>query len=85
MHYIQMLHVYFELLISLLQNFGLPQDEGNFLNFFILLKFLFHIGIWLIDTVVLASGVQQSDSVIHIHVFILFQILFLLRLLQSIE
>lgn len=45
MHCIQMLPVSFELLISLLQNFGLPQDEGNFLNFFILLKFLFHIGI----------------------------------------
>ena len=34
---------------------------------------------------VLVSGVQQSDSVIHIHVSILFQILFLFRLLQNIE
>ena len=34
---------------------------------------------------VLVSGVQQSDSVIHIHVSILFQILFPFRLLQSIE
>ena len=33
----------------------------------------------------LVSGGQQSDSVIHMHVSILFQILFPLRLLQSIE
>ena len=33
----------------------------------------------------LVSGVQQSDSVIHIHVSILFQILFSFRLLQSIQ
>ena len=33
----------------------------------------------------LVSGVQQSDTVIHIHVSILFQILFPFRLLQSIE
>ena len=31
------------------------------------------------------SGVQQSDSVIHRHVSILFQILLPLRLLQNIE
>ena len=31
------------------------------------------------------SGVQQSDSIIHIHIFILFQILFPYRLLQYIE
>ena len=35
--------------------------------------------------VVLVSGVQYSDSVIHIHGSILFQILFPYRLLQSIE
>ena len=34
---------------------------------------------------VLVSGVQQSDSVIHIHVSILFQILFPFRLLQNIK
>ena len=34
---------------------------------------------------VLVSGVQQSDSVIHKHVSILFQILFPFGLLQSIE
>ena len=34
--------------------------------------------------VVLVSGVEQSDSVIHVHISILFQILFSYRLLQSI-
>ena len=48
-------------------------------------NFLFYIGIQLIDNIVLVSGVQQSDSVIRIHVSILFQILFPFRLLQSIE
>ena len=38
----------------------------------------------MINNVVLISGVQQSDSVIHIHVSILFQILFPFRLLQNI-
>ena len=33
----------------------------------------------------LVSSVQQSDSGIHKHVSILFQIIFLFRLLQSIE
>ena len=33
----------------------------------------------------LVSGVQQSDSVIHVHIFILFKILFLYRLSQNIE
>ena len=39
----------------------------------------------MINNVVLVSGVQQSDSVIHIHISILFQILFPFRLLQNIE
>ena len=39
----------------------------------------------MINIVGLASGVQQSDSVTHIHVPILFQILFPFRLLQNIE
>ena len=34
---------------------------------------------------VLVSGAQQSDSVIHVHVSILFQVLFPFRLLQNIE
>ena len=47
--------------------------------------FLFCIGVESINNVVLVSGAQHSDSVIHIHVSILFQILFPFRLLQSIE
>ena len=39
----------------------------------------------MINNVVLVSGVQQSDLVIHIHVSILFQILFPFKLLQNIE
>ena len=39
----------------------------------------------LIYNVVLISGVQKSNSVIHTPMFILFQILFSHRLLQSIE
>ena len=42
-------------------------------------KFLFYIGAQLINNVVLLSGVQQSDSVIHIHISIFFQILFPLK------
>ena len=37
------------------------------------------------NSVVLILGVQQSDSVIHIHVSILYQILSPIRLLQNIE
>ena len=40
------------------------------------------IGVELIYNV---SGVQESDSVIHIHIFILFQIFFSYRLSQNIE
>ena len=39
----------------------------------------------MINNVVLVSGVQQSDTVIHMHVSILFQILFPFKLLQNIE
>ena len=39
----------------------------------------------MIYDVVLVSGVQQSDSVINIHISILLQILFPYRLLQNIE
>ena len=48
------------------------------------LKLIF-IGVWLIYNVVLVSAVQQSESVIHIHISTLFQILFPSRSLQSIE
>ena len=43
------------------------------------------IGVWLIYSIVLLSGVQQGESAIHIHVSTLFQILFPYRSLQSIE
>ena len=36
----------------------------------------------MICNVVLVSGVQQSEPVVHVHRFILFQILFLYRLLD---
>ena len=39
----------------------------------------------MINNVVLVSGIQHSDSVIHIHVSILFQILFPFSLLHNIE
>ena len=39
----------------------------------------------MINNVVLVSDVQQSDSVIHMHVSILLQILFPFRLLENIE
>ena len=39
----------------------------------------------MINNVVLVSGVQQRDSVIHIRVSVLFQILFPFRLLQNIQ
>ena len=39
----------------------------------------------MLSNVVLVSGVQQSHSVLHIHVPILFQILFPLWLLQNVE
>jgi len=50
------------------------------------LKTLFFIGVWLINSAVLVSGVQQRDSVMHVHVPALFQILSHVdRLLQSTE
>ena len=45
---------------------------------------LFHIGVELINYCYVRSSVQQSVSVVHIHVSILFQILFPFRLLQNI-
>ena len=45
-------------------------------GFFFFLNF---IGLQLIYNVVLVSGIQQSDSVIHIHIVILYQILFSYR------
>ena len=52
---------------------------GVFLSFFFFLE-------WLINNVVSVLGVQQSDSVIHINIPILFfQVLFLFKLLQNIQ
>ena len=51
---------------------------------YFLFYFIF-IGVQLIYNVVLVSGVQQSESVIHIHISTLFQILFPYRSLQRIE
>ena len=53
--------------------------------FLFFLNFLFYIGVQLINNVVLVSGVQRSDSVTHVHVSLLFQILFLFRLLHNTE
>ena len=39
----------------------------------------------MINSVMTVSGIQQSDSVIHIHVSILFQIIFPFRLLHNIK
>ena len=50
-----------------------------------LIVFFFFIEVQLINNVVLASGVQQSDSVIHICVSIHFQFFFQVRLLKNIE
>ena len=55
------------------------------IHYYTLKKFLFYIGVQLINNVVLVSGIQQSDSLIHIHVSVLFQILFPFRLLQCTE
>ena len=45
----------------------------------------FYIGVWLICSVVLGLGVQQSESAIHTHTSSFFQILFPYWLLQNIE
>ena len=53
--------------------------------FVVLFIFIFLIEVQLIYSIVLVSGVQQSDSVIHTYISILFQILFPHRLLQNTE
>ena len=58
----------------------LPRVSSTF--FF---NFLDFIGMQFIYNVVLVSAVQQSESIIHIHISILFQILFPYRSLQRIE
>ena len=49
------------------------------------MPFFWFADLLLINNVVLVSATQQSDSVTHIHVSILFQIIFPFGLLQSIE
>ena len=49
------------------------------------LSFLFYIGVWLINHIVIASGTQQSDSAIQIHVSFLPQTLLPSRLPHNIE
>ena len=51
----------------------------------ILKSFLFYMCVELTYNVVLISGVQQNDSVIHIHVSLLVQVLFPFRLLYNTE
>ena len=57
----------------------------DFMDWFLLSLFLIFIEVYLIYNVVLVSGIQQSDSVIHTHKSTLFQILFPYRLLQNTE
>ena len=72
----------------------LPIPPLQVVKDFLKKNFLFYIGVQVINNVVLVSGVQQSvlvsgvqqsNSVTHIHVSILFQILFPFRLLHNIE
>ena len=49
------------------------QPSLSFLFFTFLKKSLFYTGVKLINSFVLVSGIQQSNSVIHIHVSILFK------------
>ena len=66
-----------------IQNWG-TDNWDFFLSHAASFNFLY-IGVELINYVVLVSGVQQSDSGLHIHVSILFHILFPYRSLQGIE
>ena len=60
-------------------------QKGVCVMFLYLLWLLFYIGVELINNLTLTSGVKQSDSVTHIPVSVLFQVLFPFRLLQNIE
>ena len=53
------------------ENIGRTLFDINHSKIFFL-NFLFYIGVQLINNVVLVSGVQQSDSVIHIQDFKIF-------------
>ena len=54
------------------------------LKMYLLTYFLSFIEVELIYNVVIISAVQESDSVIHVHTSILFQILFTHRLSQNV-
>ena len=58
--------------------------QTSHLWFLFLFKKIF-IGVKLIYNVVLVSGIQHSESVIHIHISILFKVIFPYRSLQSTE
>ena len=57
----------------------------TFTSYLCLFFFFTFIGIELMNHVVLNLGAHQIDTVIHIYVSILFQVLFPFRLLQNIE
>ena len=54
-------------------------------SLFIFILIFNAIGVYVIYNFMLVSGVQQSDSVIHMCIFILSQILFSYRLSQNIQ
>ena len=60
-------------------------DMDRSIHLFIFFNFLFYIEVYFINNIVIDVGVQQSDSVIHIHVSILFQIIFPFSLLYNIK
>ena len=67
------------------QNLNLP-CLGNYLyGIYIVLGFLKFLFQSILDLRCCVSDTQQSDLLIHIHICILFQMLFLYTLLQSIE
>ena len=56
--------------------------KKEYLKIYLFKKFT---GVSLTYNDVLVSGIQQSESVIHVHISVLFLLLFPYRLLQSIE
>ena len=70
----------FHLALHSLSSIMLSQMTGfpSFLNF------LFHVGVQLVNNVVFVSDEQQSDSVLHIHIYS-FSNYFPFRLLQNTE
>ena len=81
---IPLLHIYPEKTI-IQKDTCTPMFIVDYRFFFYFFKFNFYFILQLIYNVVLVLGVQQSGSVIHIHISILFQFLFPYRLLQNTE